>query len=107
MELMDFYEQIENHPNLAGRGIDMPEAKLPGVIVEYTPSGLTTRIPVEAVEKADWATIEDVLVGNREPVVLQHMTRVVGYFSRVENWNQSKIGELKDRQRGDYAIAGA
>ncbi|MCD5397334.1 anaerobic ribonucleoside-triphosphate reductase [candidate division NPL-UPA2 bacterium] len=32
------------------------------------------------------------------------ITRIVGYFSRVSNWNRSKIGELKDRHRGDYAI---
>jgi ribonucleoside-triphosphate reductase len=33
------------------------------------------------------------------------MTRVVGYFSRVHNWNKSKLGELKDRQRGNYSVA--
>jgi ribonucleoside-triphosphate reductase len=33
------------------------------------------------------------------------MTRVVGYFSRVHNWNKSKIGELKDRQKGNYSVA--
>ncbi len=32
------------------------------------------------------------------------ITRIVGYFSRVNNWNRSKIGELKDRHRGDYAV---
>ena len=32
------------------------------------------------------------------------ITRVVGYYSRIDNWNRSKIGELKDRQRGDYRI---
>jgi ribonucleoside-triphosphate reductase len=32
------------------------------------------------------------------------MTRIVGYFSRVTNWNKSKIGELKDRQKGDYMV---
>jgi len=31
-----------------------------------------------------------------------HMTRIVGYYSRVNNWNKSKIGELADRQKGDY-----
>jgi ribonucleoside-triphosphate reductase len=35
------------------------------------------------------------------------MTRVVGYFSRVETWNRSKIGELKDRNKGNYQVAGA
>ncbi len=33
------------------------------------------------------------------------MTRVVGYFSRIHNWNKSKIGELKDRHRGNYSVA--
>jgi len=33
------------------------------------------------------------------------MTRVVGYFSRIPNWNKSKIAELKDRRRGRYSVA--
>ncbi|MCD6413517.1 MAG: anaerobic ribonucleoside-triphosphate reductase [Elusimicrobia bacterium] len=32
------------------------------------------------------------------------ITRIVGYFSRIPNWNKSKIGELKDRRKGDYAL---
>ena len=32
-------------------------------------------------------------------------TRVVGYFSKVQNWNRSKrFGELPARQRGRYAV---
>lgn len=34
------------------------------------------------------------------------ISRVVGYFSRIDNWNKSKQGELHDRRRGDYAIGG-
>ena len=34
------------------------------------------------------------------------MTRIVGYFSRISNWNKSKLGELKDRHRGHYALDG-
>jgi len=30
------------------------------------------------------------------------MTRVVGYFSRIDNWNDSKKAELNDRQKGNY-----
>jgi len=33
------------------------------------------------------------------------MTRVVGYFSRVHNWNKSKLGELKDRHKGNYSVS--
>nr|MBC8453463.1 hypothetical protein [PVC group bacterium] len=32
-------------------------------------------------------------------------TRVVGYFSKIQNWNKSKrYGELVARQRGQYAV---
>ncbi|MHA1221206.1 MAG: anaerobic ribonucleoside-triphosphate reductase [Candidatus Heimdallarchaeota archaeon] len=30
------------------------------------------------------------------------MSRVVGYFSVIENWNNSKKAELKRRQKGEY-----
>ena len=107
MEMTRFYDMIEQHPELQGLGVDAGCAdRQPGVIIKYTKNGLMTRIPVAAVEAVEWGILEDVLTGKREPQVLQHMTRVVGYFSRVENWNKSKIGELKDRQKGNYGIAG-
>ncbi|NLG35777.1 MAG: hypothetical protein GX548_10530 [Lentisphaerae bacterium] len=35
-------------------------------------------------------------------------TRVVGYFSKIQNWNKSKrYGELVARQRGQYAVVQA
>lgn len=36
------------------------------------------------------------------------LTRVVGYFSKIQNWNKSKrYGELVNRHRGDYAVESA
>ncbi|MFW6161956.1 MAG: anaerobic ribonucleoside-triphosphate reductase [Planctomycetota bacterium] len=35
------------------------------------------------------------------------LTRIVGYFSRITNWNKSKIGELRDRRAGSYALSQA
>jgi len=32
------------------------------------------------------------------------ISRVVGYFSKIKNWNKSKQAELKDRQKGDYKL---
>ena len=107
MEMMQFFDMVEQHLELEGVGIDAEcKDRQPGVIIRYGKNGLMTRIPTAAVEAADWETLEEVLTGKREPQVLQHMTRVVGYFSRVENWNKSKVGELKDRQKGNYSIAG-
>lgn len=34
------------------------------------------------------------------------VTRVVGYFSRIENWLPSKVSELRDRQKGNYQLTG-
>ena len=32
------------------------------------------------------------------------ISRVVGYFSRINNWNKSKQAEFKMRQDGSYGI---
>ncbi len=32
------------------------------------------------------------------------ITRIVGYYSKITNWNKNKIGELKDRHAGNYKI---
>jgi len=105
MKLTDFYEKVEADESLEGLGVECSASEHAGVIVKHLISGLTTRLPVEAICKADWGVILQVLRGDREPIALQHMTRVVGYYSRVENWNKSKIGELNDRQKGEYALA--
>lgn len=48
------------------------------------------------------AIIEALETGVRDK--LYGITRIVGYYSRTSNWNKSKIGELKDRRRGDYSV---
>lgn len=30
------------------------------------------------------------------------ITRIVGYYSRIQNWNSSKTAELADRRKGNY-----
>jgi len=45
------------------------------------------------------------LCGHCQSPNVYGMTRVVGYFTRVRNWNKSKIGELKDRRKGNYSAA--
>ena len=32
------------------------------------------------------------------------ISRVVGYYSKIENWNTGKKVELKDRQKGNYEV---
>lgn len=35
----------------------------------------------------------------------ESITRIVGYYSRIKNWNESKKEELEDRHKGLYQIA--
>lgn len=32
------------------------------------------------------------------------MSRVVGYYSRIENWNKGKQSEFLSRQKGNYQV---
>jgi len=47
-----------------------------------------------------------VIQNDRAPIVLNGITRIVGYYSRVNNWNKSKVGELRDRAKGSYGLTG-
>ena len=46
----------------------------------------------------------EVLEGRREPVMLHTITRITGYYSSTENWQRSKLAELEDRRKGNYAL---
>jgi hypothetical protein len=110
MELCAFFESVQTDPELKGIAIcqgngDGNGNGRPAFIVEHVPSRYQTRIPFSTVQQCDWRNLREVICGQREPNVLYQMARIVGYYSRVENWNRSKIGELNDRHRGNYKVA--
>ena len=45
-----------------------------------------------------------VIQNDRPSIILNGITRIVGYYSRVNNWNKSKVGELRDRTSGNYGL---
>lgn len=60
-------------------------------------------VSLEAMLKQELDIITEALeTGVRNK--LYGITRIVGYYSRTSNWNKSKIGELKDRHRGNYSV---
>lgn len=65
----------------------------------------------EIIEKVRDITIArefvKIMQTERSPIILNGITRIVGYFSRVNNWNRSKIGELRDRRKGEYSVNGS
>ena len=61
-------------------------------------------VTFQALEEVTPQQLLKNIVGGRN---VEHMTRVVGYYSKTHNWNKSKLGELKDRHEGNYSIQGS
>lgn len=78
-----------------------------GAYVEVSIQEIITRAGANGSSPIDTAQeFIDVITNARPPIVLQGMTRIVGYYSRTTNWNKSKVGELRDRSNGNYGLTG-
>lgn len=105
MTVQDFLRAIHKHSRLVcWKIIDGDDPKDDHIIIKDVMANSHFRVLVNTVMNTDWQTLEGVLTGKREPRVLRKVTRIVGYFSRVENWNRSKIGELRSRRKGNYSV---
>jgi hypothetical protein len=56
------------------------------------------------IREHSWETLSAVLTGKRRPEIMSHLTRIVGYYSNMRNWNPSKLAEARDRARGAYVV---
>lgn len=100
----EFYDKVDAHPDLkiVGARHDSDEQKM--ILVHHPPSKAWWDVDSRDIEKEDWKRMEEILTGRIGPLILRHLTRIVGYYSFTNNWNLSKLGELDDRRRGNYAI---
>jgi len=103
MLVTDLFDRVDESEELDGVGVSHTDVG-PLLIIKHVRSGMITQVPLYTLLDVEWDELRPILIGEREPEALAHMTRVVGYFSRVDNWNKSKIGELHDRHSGDYAV---
>ncbi|GJQ24369.1 hypothetical protein BIY37_03390 [Candidatus Brocadia sapporoensis] len=88
--------------------------EIDGEITGNTPKEDCIKIINHKLECAFAIDIDSVIRQDVESVVhaletgittrLYGVTRIVGYYSRVSNWNKSKIGELHDRHMGRYSV---
>ncbi len=105
MQIEKFYDHIQDHPRLICSGfVESAQIADDYLIIQDRQTGGAFKVLVETILAGEWDTLEQILTGRREALVLEHMTRIVGYFSKVKNWNKSKLGELRDRQAGDYRL---
>jgi hypothetical protein len=105
VQLDEFFWQVESDERLRGvdlRKGDSPEADL--VVVEDLKTGFKTSFAVPVILECSWADLRGMAAGHKEIDPLYHVSRIVGYYSRIENWNKSKRGELADRRAGDYSM---
>ena len=101
----EFYEKVMSHDEVEWLGVR--EGRSPGedeAIICHTRTGIKHAVAVRSILEHPWKELEAVLTGRREARVMTHLTRIVGYYSRVQNWNRSKIAELRDRHAGSYSL---
>jgi anaerobic ribonucleoside-triphosphate reductase len=104
LDLLEFFKAVDDSPELQGVTVSDPtdSKEDPVFVVLHKPTGYFTRLYFNTVLAHDWEALNGIMTNRREPNPIIHMARVVGYYSRVENWNKSKLGELTDRHKGDY-----
>lgn len=115
-----FHNEIEKHPDLEivnhfleGEEIPLGEGKHPDMTIASCEcfkvlnheKKTAVLVDIESVIRADdhdlVALIEALATGITIKVL--GITRIVGYYSRVVNWNSSKTAELRDRRKGNYS----
>ena len=98
MEGQEFAELLEK----VGCRIDAESDEY--VWVTNTKTGRSYKVCTTEVADAPRDQVEAVLRGDREPQELKTISRVCGYYSYTHNWNQSKLGELDGRRKGNYGF---
>lgn len=109
-KLARFTEMIDSDAELEMYGIEYADDGDSIVLHDTSKaegeSGVYIRVSVKEVLGKPLGCIMAVIKSERKPIVLEGVTRIVGYYSRTNNWNKSKVGELRDRARGDYGSPG-
>ncbi|KKO20273.1 MAG: hypothetical protein DCC43_16140 [Candidatus Brocadia sp.] len=106
---------IEEKINAFDSAIERHEfLEIDGDILGNTPKEDCIKIINHKLECAFAIDVDSVIRQDVESVIhaletgittrLYGVTRIVGYYSRVSNWNKSKIGELHDRHMGRYSV---
>lgn len=108
MDAREFLRQVQAHPKLSYVDISADDQ----VLVAYrpfpnAPTGkhvITWGTDLASILENSWEDLLAVFVGDREPKIMKHITRIVGYYAYLDNWNRSKIAELADRRLGNYDV---
>lgn len=101
----DFLRNVTKHPQLH-LGAGPRDDRIYVVFADPDYAWAGWELEPDTIRAHSWETLVAVLTGKRRPAVMRHITRIVGYYSSMRNWNPSKIAELRDRHKGDYGVPG-
>lgn len=104
MDAREFYFAVDSHEDLEWIGSKINSK---GVVCAYVGCprlGYKTEVEESAIKGSIWETLLSIMLGKRTGKIMTHVTRIVGYYSQLENWNPSKIAELHDRHLGEYVV---
>jgi len=100
MDGKSFYDHVTGCDDLEWLGVSGQDE----VLVRNKKIGATFSLEPDAIKTHEWDVLQQLLTGIREAKIMMHITRIVGYYSQIRNWNKSKLAELRDRHKGGYAI---
>jgi hypothetical protein len=104
MQGREFFDEVMSHDEVEWLGVSETSSGEGEALVCHKETGIKHAVTVSSILDHTWQELEAVLTGKREARVMVHLTRIVGYYSRVQNWNRSKLAELDDRHAGAYSI---
>lgn len=104
MDARGFYFAVDSHEDLEWLGSKTNADGVDCAYVGCPRLGYKTEVEISAIRDNVWETLLDILLGQRTGKIMKHVTRIVGYYSELQNWNPSKIAELHDRHHGEYLV---
>lgn len=104
MQLLRFFDMVNQSEQIEGIGIRLGDEEDDDQVGVRDPAGSDLWLSVDDVMAADEKLLRAIIFRENTCQPLYVVTRIVGYFSHVENWNGGKIGELSDRRAGNYEV---
>ena len=95
-----FFSNVQDNPQLEWLGITESDE----IVVKNLTTDAKFAFELDAIQTQEWETLLDIINNKRSPKIMEHITRIVGYYSQLRNWNKSKLAELEDRHLGDYGV---
>jgi hypothetical protein len=95
MEKDSFIEHLDENESTFDWQEGEHEGK-PGIFVKNNQFETVTHFTFDAIEKHN---LQFLILQTHHGKNVEQITRVTGFFSKVQSWNKGKRGELKDRHR--------